>query len=1383
MSTDDEAINLLSFDGGGVRGVTSLLIIHEIMIKIKERHGLAEIPKPCDVFHMIAGTSTGGLIAIMLGRLRMSTEEALRQYDVCAENIFSSKKWANITEKFRSTPMINIIQKLVAEKDMGEMMRDPAKPAKGKAVVCAMPRKRANPKNVRRIRSFSPEKDNWDKYVKIWEAARATTAATFYFKPQPLTVSTPQGGSKIEDYIDAAFGVNNPTNELIKEAVAEFGPSRRLGCLISIGTGTKQERVISRAASGLRNVCDMWGSIFDVGMAMKDMVTNAELVHFDLEMRLRRTPDAYFRFNVPLAADEVSLAQYGKIGKLKSMTAKYLCEPEVVGNIERAADILETENAEHHLNLGALSEPSETRPDENLKANLMGEASRYFTGRNHIMGILNTFFSDREDETVPRREFCLHGLGGVGKTQIALKAANIFRHGDPELGIPRKRRFPHILYVDGTDKTTISQSYASIARDEFGIEASGNSDQLMRQALQKMERLDEDWFLIYDNCNQEDRRELLPKGDTGNVLFTTRNRVVRNQMRDECVYDVEVLEELDAIRLLLTASGSKYADLNAWDQSIGKEIVEELGYLPLAIDQAAAYIREAPCPLDGYLEVFRKQRVELLRNPKFKGSLAQNQAVYTTFEASYKAIAQLELHNKNTLGRNAGLALRALDLVCFWHNENIPVKVAWWGGVSWKNRLDMGKDMPALEEHLAQLTGDETMTWRKFFFQLSESRDGEFPSALDILERYSILTVKERELASMHVLVHSWARDRMKAEHRARQALVSKVLLLDSIGDTLTATYARSYLHSIYPHVRACLEHSTWGSRSLYLPYELVLRGKYAHILTFQKRFGEAEAEYLDIIHLSKLSIGPTTWAVQRPLCSLGKLYHEMGRLREAELTYLECIDRCILEKEANRMEIEGRVKAQLAQLRAVPRRKKQNKNDESDEDRPPSPQLSEEGIAQAARWFVPDWNSTDSWQLQISNIEENLARVYYDQANAEDDLIYSADLLASALHRRKKILHPENMELWRTEDEYRSRTQHRDVKYWLFRFEAAMKTFKSEEDQVAFITGEYHGRLVQNMANSMVAMRQCVKYHKGEDYWAEDLKWMWEQAHKYYGTILWNGFIKWFGESDYRCLEVMRRMVKCLIGLKRYEEAEALARRCLASSIVGYGECHQQTILSLEKLHEAIACRLGGYDLESVYVIKEAFHRADAVFGVDHRLTKRTGRKTTRAMENYQENLSDWAPMSQNILTDAHWEYGAMEDQETREVLLGERAKHHLVSYTIPDPNFDARLRKMAEANAKAVLEETMMEVESEAAPTTTTTTTHTHSRHVDITPAPTSEPPSQSTSKSLGHHHNHESFGDSQASTLFSQAREEQYTSDSSSGDRKRSDVNDIKGKSVAE
>lgn len=47
-------------DGGGVRGVSSLVILDEMMMKIQEMYDLPEIPKPCDFFHMIAGTSTGG---------------------------------------------------------------------------------------------------------------------------------------------------------------------------------------------------------------------------------------------------------------------------------------------------------------------------------------------------------------------------------------------------------------------------------------------------------------------------------------------------------------------------------------------------------------------------------------------------------------------------------------------------------------------------------------------------------------------------------------------------------------------------------------------------------------------------------------------------------------------------------------------------------------------------------------------------------------------------------------------------------------------------------------------------------------------------------------------------------------------------------------------------------------------------------------------------------------------------------------------------------------------------------------------------------------------------------------------------------------------------
>jgi len=54
----------LSFglDGGGIRGLSELVILHEIMERVKMRKGLVELPKPCDYFHLIGGTGTGGYV-------------------------------------------------------------------------------------------------------------------------------------------------------------------------------------------------------------------------------------------------------------------------------------------------------------------------------------------------------------------------------------------------------------------------------------------------------------------------------------------------------------------------------------------------------------------------------------------------------------------------------------------------------------------------------------------------------------------------------------------------------------------------------------------------------------------------------------------------------------------------------------------------------------------------------------------------------------------------------------------------------------------------------------------------------------------------------------------------------------------------------------------------------------------------------------------------------------------------------------------------------------------------------------------------------------------------------------------------------------------------
>jgi hypothetical protein len=53
-------ISEASADGGGIRGISELLILDEIMSRIKHDLQLAELPRPCDYFHLIGGTSTGG---------------------------------------------------------------------------------------------------------------------------------------------------------------------------------------------------------------------------------------------------------------------------------------------------------------------------------------------------------------------------------------------------------------------------------------------------------------------------------------------------------------------------------------------------------------------------------------------------------------------------------------------------------------------------------------------------------------------------------------------------------------------------------------------------------------------------------------------------------------------------------------------------------------------------------------------------------------------------------------------------------------------------------------------------------------------------------------------------------------------------------------------------------------------------------------------------------------------------------------------------------------------------------------------------------------------------------------------------------------------------
>jgi patatin-like phospholipase/acyl hydrolase len=113
---------ILSLDGGGVRGLSAIIILKHIMKILNKKRGF--VVDPWQEFDMIGGTSTGGLLAIMLGRLRMSLDECEKKYLQLSEKIFTpARSRGNVVGKgydllqangkFKSEPLESTIQEIL----------------------------------------------------------------------------------------------------------------------------------------------------------------------------------------------------------------------------------------------------------------------------------------------------------------------------------------------------------------------------------------------------------------------------------------------------------------------------------------------------------------------------------------------------------------------------------------------------------------------------------------------------------------------------------------------------------------------------------------------------------------------------------------------------------------------------------------------------------------------------------------------------------------------------------------------------------------------------------------------------------------------------------------------------------------------------------------------------------------------------------------------------------------------------------------------------------------------------------------------------------------------------------------------------------------------
>ena len=266
----------------------------------------------------------------MLGRLKMTTKDALRTYNNIAGSVFckENKKHLFKDGTFKATTLEKQIQDLVAAKELGEyILCDNDEARSTNAFVCAIPA--ANMAHPRLFRSYAVQ-ENASTNCKIWEAARATTAAPTFFKHMTIIDDT---GAR-EDFLDGGLRFNNPAQLVLDEAMTIFGGASKLGCLVSIGTGHPGTMGLSQP--------DAFQKILRTEMVgvLKQIATNCEKTAHELAGRFRQSPDRYFRYSVSHGVGNISLEEWKRMNEVQTHTKAYMEEIEVSGSIKKVVEIL-----------------------------------------------------------------------------------------------------------------------------------------------------------------------------------------------------------------------------------------------------------------------------------------------------------------------------------------------------------------------------------------------------------------------------------------------------------------------------------------------------------------------------------------------------------------------------------------------------------------------------------------------------------------------------------------------------------------------------------------------------------------------------------------------------------------------------------------------------------------------------------------------------------------------------------------------------------------------------------------------------------------------------------------------------------------------------------
>lgn len=500
-----------------------------------------------------------------------------------------------------------------------------------------------------------------------------------------------------------------------------------------------------------------------------------------------------------------------------------------------------------------------------------------FTGREELLAWLDQqFFPQvRSDPPLLRRAAltqpqALKGLGGIGKTQVAVEYA----YRSYEQG-----RYTHVLWINAASEEAILSSFMTLAELLPASVARGETDQrkLVKAIKYWLEQCQQSWLVIFDNADEISLlHPYLPQRGNGSLLLTTRSHAVGSLAAP---LEVENMGLVEGTAFLLQRAQRQQADEDERDEATN--VVIALDGFPLALDQAGAYIEETGCSFSDYLRLYRQRHRELLAR-RGKQVTDYPDSIATTWSLSFQQVEQAN-----------PAAAELLHLCAYLSPDAIPEELLILGKQYW----------PAI---LQQAVSDP------FTFQ------GMFEDLL----RFSLVRrrVEERQIG-IHRLVQVVQRDRIEIEeqHRWTERVVRAVHAVFPANPKRNVacwSHCLKYLEQaqacdgliqqyelVLPEAAELLdrariylsEHASYSLAEPLFQRAVVIREvqmalslkDLAYLYYRQGRYTLAEEKYKRALHILEQKPGPAYRQVTAAVLNhLGSLYYGQGKYRQAEPFY-----------------------------------------------------------------------------------------------------------------------------------------------------------------------------------------------------------------------------------------------------------------------------------------------------------------------------------------------------------------------------------------------------------------------------------------------------------------------------------------------------------------